>query len=103
MNDTTPVTTAIATLIRTGTTEQQIVAAVAHLFPNLTPQGDSSPQRRTPWRPHGGVSTISYRVVVRQSTARFASHKPHVTAVKNSAHVTSPGCFGNTSGTGCKA
>ena len=36
MNDTTPVTTAIATMIRNGTTEQQIVAAVAHLFPNLT-------------------------------------------------------------------
>ena len=36
MNDSTPVTTAIATMIRTGTTEQQIVAAVAHLFPDLT-------------------------------------------------------------------
>ena len=36
MLDTTPVTTAIAAMIRTGTTEQQIVAAVAHLFPNLT-------------------------------------------------------------------
>jgi hypothetical protein len=36
MLDTTPVTTAIAAMIRNGTTEQQIVAAVAHLFPNLT-------------------------------------------------------------------
>jgi hypothetical protein len=36
MLDTTPVTTAIAAMIRTGTTEQQIVASVAHLFPNLT-------------------------------------------------------------------
>jgi hypothetical protein len=36
MLDTTPVTTAIAAMIRTGTTEQQIATAVAHLFPNLT-------------------------------------------------------------------
>jgi hypothetical protein len=36
MLDTTPVTTAIAAMKRTGTTDQQIVAAVEHLFPNLT-------------------------------------------------------------------
>jgi len=36
MLDTTPVTTAITHLIRTGTTEQALLAAVAHLFPELT-------------------------------------------------------------------
>jgi hypothetical protein len=36
MLDTTPVTTAITKLISTGTTEQAILAAVAHLFPELT-------------------------------------------------------------------
>jgi hypothetical protein len=35
MLDTTPVTTAIAAMIRTGTTEQQIVAAVVRRFPEL--------------------------------------------------------------------
>jgi len=37
MLDTTPVTTAITKLISTGTTEQALLAAVAHLFPNLSP------------------------------------------------------------------
>jgi len=37
MLDTTPVTTAIARLISTGTTEQALLAAVPHLFPNLSP------------------------------------------------------------------
>jgi hypothetical protein len=37
MLDTTPVTTAITRLISTGTTEQALLAAVAQLFPNLTP------------------------------------------------------------------
>jgi len=37
MLDTTPVTTAITRLINTGTTEQALLAAVAHLFPNLSP------------------------------------------------------------------
>ena len=36
MLDTTQVTTAIAAMIRTGTTEQALLAAVAHLFPELT-------------------------------------------------------------------
>jgi hypothetical protein len=36
MNDTTPVTTAIAAMIRTGTAEPQILAAVARRFPELT-------------------------------------------------------------------
>jgi hypothetical protein len=35
MLDTTPVTTAIAAMIRTGTAEQQIVAAVVRRFPEL--------------------------------------------------------------------
>jgi hypothetical protein len=37
MLDTTPVTTAITRLISTGTTEQALLTAVAHLFPNLSP------------------------------------------------------------------
>ena len=37
MLHTTPVTTAITRLISTGTTEQALLAAVAHLFPNLSP------------------------------------------------------------------
>jgi hypothetical protein len=36
MLDTNPVTTAITAMIRTGTTERQIVTAVAHMFPDLT-------------------------------------------------------------------
>ncbi len=36
MLDTTPVTTAITRLISTGATEQALLAAVAHMFPNLT-------------------------------------------------------------------
>jgi hypothetical protein len=37
MLDITRVTTAIARLISTGTTEQALLAAVAHLFPNPSP------------------------------------------------------------------
>jgi hypothetical protein len=37
MLDTTPVTTAITRLISTGTTEEALLTAVAHLFPNLSP------------------------------------------------------------------
>ena len=37
MLDTTPITTAITGLISTGTTEEALLAAVAHLFPNLSP------------------------------------------------------------------
>jgi hypothetical protein len=37
MLDTTPVTTAITRLITTGTSEQALLAAVAALFPDLTP------------------------------------------------------------------
>jgi hypothetical protein len=36
MTDTTPVTTAIAAMIRTGTTEQALLAAVARQFPELS-------------------------------------------------------------------
>jgi hypothetical protein len=36
MLDTTPITSTITRLITAGTSEQQIVAAVARLFPNLT-------------------------------------------------------------------
>jgi hypothetical protein len=36
MLDTTPVTAAISRLISNGTTEQVLLAAVTHLFPNLT-------------------------------------------------------------------
>jgi hypothetical protein len=37
MLDTTPITTAITRLISTGTTEEALLTAVAHLFPNLSP------------------------------------------------------------------
>jgi hypothetical protein len=37
MPDNTPVTRAITRLISTGTTEQALLAAVAHSFPNLSP------------------------------------------------------------------
>jgi len=38
--DTTPVTAAIAAMIRTGTTEQALLAAVAHLFSgSVSPAG----------------------------------------------------------------
>jgi hypothetical protein len=37
MLDTTPITTAITRLISTGTTDQALLVAVAHLFPELTP------------------------------------------------------------------
>jgi hypothetical protein len=45
MLDTTPVTTAITRLISTGTTEEALLAAVAHLFPNL-----SSADLSRPWQ-----------------------------------------------------
>jgi hypothetical protein len=37
MLDTTPITAHITRLIATGTTEQALLTAVAHLFPDLTP------------------------------------------------------------------
>jgi hypothetical protein len=37
MLDTTPVTTEITRLITTDTTEEALLAAVAYLFPNLSP------------------------------------------------------------------
>ena len=37
MIDTSPVTAQIARLISTGTTEQSLLAAVAHMFPELSP------------------------------------------------------------------
>jgi hypothetical protein len=36
MLDTTPITAEITKLISTGTTEQALLVAVAHLFPNLS-------------------------------------------------------------------
>jgi len=59
MLDTTPVTTAITRLISTGTTEQALLAAVAHLFPNLNPAelsqvlqvAQAQPERQA-MRPH---------------------------------------------------
>ena len=36
MLDTTPITAQITRLIATGTTEQALLAAVAHMFPELT-------------------------------------------------------------------
>ena len=37
MLDTTPITTEITRLISTGTSEEALLTAVAHLFPNLSP------------------------------------------------------------------
>jgi hypothetical protein len=37
MNDTTPVTTAIAAVIHTGTTEQALLAAMAQAYSEVTP------------------------------------------------------------------
>jgi hypothetical protein len=37
MIDTTPITAHITRMIASGTTEQALLAAVTHLFPNLTP------------------------------------------------------------------
>ena len=37
MIDTTPITAQIARLISTGTTEQSLLAAVAHMFPAISP------------------------------------------------------------------
>ena len=45
MLDTTPVTTAITRLISTGTTEEALLTAVAHLFPNLSPAELSQAQQ----------------------------------------------------------
>jgi hypothetical protein len=56
-----------------------------------------------PSTPARRYSTLTHRVVVRQSTARLASHKPPATAVRISAQVTSLGCFGITSGIGWMA
>lgn len=58
MLDTSPVTTAIATMIRTGTTEQALLAAVAHLFPNLSPaelsaalqEATAAAERQAAWK-----------------------------------------------------
>jgi hypothetical protein len=38
MSDTTPASTAIAAMIVAGTPAQQLLAAVASTFPNLTPE-----------------------------------------------------------------
>jgi hypothetical protein len=37
MIDTTPITAQITRLIATGTTEQALLAAVAHMFPAISP------------------------------------------------------------------
>jgi hypothetical protein len=59
MLDTTPLTTEIARLISTGTTEQALLAAVAYLFPNLSPaelsatlQEATAAAERQALRPH---------------------------------------------------
>jgi hypothetical protein len=57
--DTTPVTTAITRLISTGTAERVLLAAVTHLFPNLSPaelsqalQVETAAAERKALRPH---------------------------------------------------
>jgi hypothetical protein len=50
MLDTTPVTTAITRMISTGTTEEALLTAVAHLFPNLSPRARRPCRSRRPRR-----------------------------------------------------
>jgi hypothetical protein len=59
MLDTTPITTAITRLISTGTTEEALLAAVTHLFANLSPaelsqalQVATAAAERKAMRPH---------------------------------------------------
>jgi hypothetical protein len=59
MLDTTPVTTAITRLISTGTTEQALLAAVAHMFPNLSP------------------AELSQALQVAQTAAEHRALRPH--------------------------
>jgi hypothetical protein len=59
MPDITPVSTAIAAMIRTGTTEQQLLAAVITAFPDLT------------WR------ELSQALQVAQSQAERKALRPH--------------------------
>ena len=59
MLDTTPITTAITRLISTGTTEEALLAAVAHLFPNLSP------------------AELSQALQVAQSAAERKALRPH--------------------------
>ena len=59
MLDTTPVTTTITRLISTGTTEEALLAAVAHLIPNLSP------------------AELSQALQVAQSAAERKALRPH--------------------------
>ena len=62
MLDTTPVTTAITRLISTGTTEEALLAAVAHLFPNLS---RPSCRKRCRSRTRGGAARSKEGLKVR--------------------------------------
>ena len=55
MIDTTPITAQITRLIATGTTEQALLAAVAHMFPGLTTAELSQPSRRRQPRLRNGL------------------------------------------------
>ena len=59
MLDTTPVTSAITRLISTGTTEQALLVAVAHLFPNL------------------GLAELSQALQVATTEAERKASRPH--------------------------
>jgi uncharacterized protein (DUF433 family) len=59
MLDTSPVTTAIATMIRAGTTEAALLAAVAAAYPTLTP------------------SELSVALQVAQTQAEKRAARPH--------------------------
>jgi hypothetical protein len=59
MLDTTEATTAITAMICTGTTEQALLAVVAHLFPNLS------------------AAELSQALQVAQATAERRALRPH--------------------------
>jgi hypothetical protein len=67
MLDTTPVTTEITRLISTGTTEQAILVAVTHLFPELTPAELSEALQV--------ATTAAERRAVRPHCAKVASYR----------------------------
>jgi hypothetical protein len=78
MLDTTPVTTAITRLITAGTTEEALLSAVAHMFPDLNPAELSAALQeatRPPnGRPPGGTEVNAHQ----------ARRKPARSSVANS-------------------
>jgi hypothetical protein len=87
--DTTPVTAQITKLIATGTTEQALLTAVRHLFPDLSPAelsqalqvATTAAERQAARRPDTGFSPdvssqshpVCERNLIGETIARFAS------------------------------